>query len=64
VHLVSIEDIFNISADIEHSHDCLYFENRAGMTGGRKKSKSRVALKNEEELTMHILAFGNRRPVL
>ena len=34
------------------------------MTGGRKKSKSRVALKNEEELTMHILAFGNRRPVL
>jgi hypothetical protein len=33
------------------------------MTDGRKKSKSIVALENEEEMTMHILALRTRRPV-
>lgn len=57
VHLVSIEDIVDVPADIDHCHGCLDTSERES-----KVSNSRVALNYRDRRTMHILPLTNRRP--
>ena len=58
MHLVSIEDIVDVPANIDHCHGCL--DTREGESRG--VSNSRVALNYRDRRTMHILPLTNRRP--
>jgi hypothetical protein len=57
VHLVSIENVIDIPADIDHCHGCL----DAGERRRGRKGKSRCVLERRDGMTMHILRVRYRR---